>query len=146
MSSIKAVKDVKYLLNLLTTMSCSTIHCLLSLVCLLAVTILSTSASAIQTPQYSPLWDQIATKIKSSSKRYQEQAARSSINLKSIMPKSYMVPMRDGVKLYTVVWVPPSWSENSHPAVLIRSPYGPYGSEVSSHSSRFTEFISSEYG
>ncbi len=42
----------------------------------------------------------------------------------------YMVPMRDGVKLYTAVYVPKTQTENG-PILLERTPYsaGPYGSD-----------------
>ncbi|MEM1070189.1 MAG: CocE/NonD family hydrolase [Planctomycetota bacterium] len=44
----------------------------------------------------------------------------------------YMVPMRDGTKLFTAVYVPYDASENqSYPMLMVRTPYGsgPYGTD-----------------
>lgn len=70
--------------------------------------------------------------IKTHSKAYQNQikqienSSHPLHTVRDILPQSIMLPMRDGVKLYTVYWA----SEFVRlPTVLIRSPYGPEGSE-----------------
>lgn len=42
-----------------------------------------------------------------------------------LKPKTYMVPMRDGIRLATDVYLP--WKEGSIPTVLVRTPYGRTG-------------------
>jgi len=46
--------------------------------------------------------------------------------------REVMIPMRDGIKLYTAVYEPVSKSEK-HPILIMRTPYaaGPYGKEIS---------------
>ena len=43
----------------------------------------------------------------------------------------YMVPMRDGVELFTAVYVPNDATEATYPILMIRTPYssGPYGAD-----------------
>lgn len=42
----------------------------------------------------------------------------------------YRIPMRDGVKLFTNVYVP-NWTQDNYPIILFRTPYsvGPYGTD-----------------
>jgi len=58
--------------------------------------------------------------------------ARQSINVKEHYVKSeHQIPMRDGVKLYTVVYAPKDTSQK-HPILMTRTPYGvgPYGADA----------------
>jgi predicted acyl esterase len=57
------------------------------------------------------------------------QDARDAIKA-SYTKHEYMIPMRDGVELYTAVYVPKDDSQ-TYPVLLMRTPYGvgPYGAD-----------------
>jgi putative CocE/NonD family hydrolase len=58
--------------------------------------------------------------------------AQNALNVKATYAKSeHMIPMRDGVKLFTAVYAPKNTSQ-TYPILLIRTPYscGPYGPDA----------------
>ena len=71
-------------------------------------------------------WERMTENVRTNSKMWQNHA--SDFKFKSIIPQVFMVPMRDGVKLWTIVWVPEFWN-STRATVLIRSPYGTEGTE-----------------
>ena len=58
----------------------------------------------------------------------------------------YMIPMRDGVKLYTAVYVPKD-KPGLHPVLLTRTPYGchPYGAEMRSRHGSSLKYVDAGY-